>query len=85
MGEDTRGVQAITAEHRADCRGDFRRDALVPHRDRGIWVWYCRRIGLDAFLDIADEVISSSRLGELRCKVLFLTSGFESRITIDKH
>ena len=35
-------------------------------RDRGIWVWYCRRIGLDAFLDIADEVISSARLGELR-------------------
>ena len=35
-------------------------------RDRGIWVWYCRRIGLDTFLDIANEVISSSRLGELR-------------------
>ena len=35
-------------------------------RDRAIWVWYCRRIGLDAFLDIADEVISSARQGELR-------------------
>ena len=35
-------------------------------RDRGIWVWYCRRIGLDTFLDIADEVISSARQGELR-------------------
>lgn len=35
-------------------------------RDRGIWVWYCRRIGLDVFLDIADEVISSARQGELR-------------------
>ena len=35
-------------------------------RDRGIWVWYCRRIGLDIFLDIADEVISSARQGELR-------------------
>ena len=35
-------------------------------RDRGIWVWYCRRIGLDTFLDIADEVISSTRQGELR-------------------
>ena len=35
-------------------------------RDRGSWVWYCRRIGLDVFLDIADEVISSARQGELR-------------------
>ena len=35
-------------------------------RDRGIWVWYCRRIGLDTFLDIVDEVISSARQGELR-------------------
>jgi len=35
-------------------------------RDRAIWVWYCRRIGLDTFLDIADEVISSARQGELR-------------------
>ena len=35
-------------------------------RDRGIWIWYCRRIGLDVFLDIADEVISSARQGELR-------------------
>ena len=35
-------------------------------RDRGIWVWYCRRIGLDIFLDIADEVISSAQQGELR-------------------
>ena len=34
--------------------------------DRGIWIWYCRRIGLDLFLDIADEVISSARQGELR-------------------
>ena len=24
-------------------------------RDRGIWVWYCRRIGLDAFLDAFDQ------------------------------
>ena len=38
-------------------------------RDRGIWVWYCRRIGLDTFLDIADEVISSARQGELRWPV----------------
>ena len=35
-------------------------------RDRAIWVWYCRRIGLDTFLDIADEVVSSARQGELR-------------------
>ena len=38
-------------------------------RDRGIWIWYCRRIGLDTFLDIADEVISSARQGELRYPV----------------
>lgn len=35
-------------------------------RDRGIWIWYCRRIGLDTFLDIVDEVISCTRQGELR-------------------
>lgn len=35
-------------------------------RDRGIWVWYCRRIGLEIFLDIADEVISCARQGEIR-------------------
>ena len=35
-------------------------------RDRGIWIWYCRRIGLETFLDIAHEVISSTRQGELR-------------------
>lgn len=38
-------------------------------RDRGIWIWYCRRIGLDVFLDIVDEVISSARQGELRWPV----------------
>ena len=38
-------------------------------RDRAIWIWYCRRIGLDVFLDIADEVISSVRQGELRWPV----------------
>ncbi len=46
-------------------------DCVLEHfgdrsRDRGIWVWYCRRIGLGTFLDIADEVISSTRQGELR-------------------
>ena len=35
-------------------------------RDRGIWIWYCRRIGLDTVLDIVDEVISCTRQGELR-------------------
>ena len=38
-------------------------------RDRGIWTWYCRRIGLETFLDIAREVISSTRQGELRSPV----------------
>ena len=35
-----------------------------PLRDRGIWVWYCQRLGLNQFLDLADEVISSARQGE---------------------
>ena len=36
-----------------------------PLRDRGIWVWYCQRLGLNQFLDLADEVISSARQGEI--------------------
>ncbi len=36
-----------------------------PLRDRGIWVWYCQRIGLDTFLNIADEVISSAKQHEI--------------------
>lgn len=39
------------------------------HKDRGIWVWYCRRLGLDRFLDIADEIASCVRQGELRFPV----------------
>ena len=35
-----------------------------PLRDRGIWVWYCQRLGLNQFLDLADKVISSARQGE---------------------
>jgi len=38
-------------------------------RDRGIWVWYCQRIGLNTFFDIADEVISCWRQGEIRWPV----------------
>ena len=37
-----------------------------PLRDRGIWVWYCQRLGLDTFLDFADEVISSTRQHEIK-------------------
>ena len=37
-----------------------------PLRDRGIWVWYCQRLGLDRFLDLADEVISSARQHEIK-------------------
>ena len=37
-----------------------------PLRDRGIWVWYCQRLGLNQFLDLADEVISSARQGEVK-------------------
>ena len=37
-----------------------------PLRDRGIWVWYCQRLGLNLFLDLADEVISSARQNEIK-------------------
>ena len=37
-----------------------------PLRDRGIWVWYCQRLGHDRFLDLADEVISSARQHEIK-------------------
>ena len=40
-----------------------------PRRDRGIWVWYCQRIGLDTFLDLADEIISSWNQREIRWPV----------------
>jgi len=38
-------------------------------RDRGIWVWYCRHIGLDTFLDIADETISCWKQHEIKWPV----------------
>ena len=38
-------------------------------RDRGLWVWYCQRTGLDAFLDLADEIISSWNQREIRWPV----------------
>ena len=38
-------------------------------RDRGLWVWYCQRLGLDAFLELADEVVSCWRQGEIRYPV----------------
>jgi len=37
-----------------------------PRRDRGIWVWYCRRLGLNRFLDLADETIACWQQNELR-------------------
>ena len=40
-----------------------------PLRDRGIWVWYCQRLGLNLFLDLADEVISSARQNEIKWPV----------------
>ena len=40
-----------------------------PRRDRGIWVWYCQRIGLSTFLDLADEIISSWNQREIRWPV----------------
>ena len=63
-----RGREKLLCTWREACKAA---DYVLEHfgdksRDRGIWIWYCRRIGLDAFLDIADEVISSARQGELR-------------------
>ena len=40
-----------------------------PKRDRGIWVWYCQRLGLDVFLDLADEIISCWNQREIRWPV----------------
>ena len=40
-----------------------------PLRDRGIWVWYCQRLGLGTFLDLADEIISSWKQQEIRWPV----------------
>ena len=40
-----------------------------PLRDRGIWVWYCQRLGLGTFLDLADEVISCARQHEIKWPV----------------
>ena len=63
-----RGREKLLCTWREACKAA---DYVLEHfgnksRDRGIWIWYCRRIGLDVFLDIADEVISSARQGELR-------------------
>ena len=63
-----RGRAKLLCTWREACKAS---DYVLEHfgnksRDRGIWIWYCRRIGLDVFLDIADEVISSARQGELR-------------------
>ena len=62
-----RGREKLLCTWREACKAA---DYVLEHfgdkcRDRGIWIWYCRRIGLDVFLDIADEVISSARQGEL--------------------
>lgn len=40
-----------------------------PRRDRGIWVWYCQRIGLDTFIDLADEIISCWEQREIKYPV----------------
>ena len=63
-----RGREKLLCTWREACKAA---DYVLEHfgnrdHDRAIWVWYCRRIGLDTFLDIADEVISSARQGELR-------------------
>ena len=40
-----------------------------PLCDRGIWVWYCQRLGLGTFLDLADEVIGCVRQHEIKWPV----------------
>ena len=40
-----------------------------PLRDRGIWVWYCQQLGLDTFLDLANEVISPARQHDIKWPV----------------
>ena len=66
-----RGREKLLCSWREACKAA---DYVLEHfgdksRDRGIWIWYCRRIGLDVFLDIDDEVISSAWQGELRWPV----------------
>ena len=51
-----RGREKLLCTWREACKAA---DYVLEHfgnksRDRGIWIWYCRRIGLDVFLDIAD-------------------------------
>lgn len=40
-----------------------------PSRDRGIWVWYCQRIGRERFLDLAYDVVSSYEQHEIKYPV----------------
>jgi len=55
-------------------------------RDRGIWIWYCRRIGLDVFLDIADEV-GSSKIGAAYTgeDVTYIESPYSQTSIVDFH
>jgi len=63
--------EAMKCTWREACKGA---DYVLEHfgdrtRDRGIWVWYCQRIGLDVFLELADEIISCLRQGEIKYPV----------------
>ena len=38
-------------------------------KDRGIWVWYCSHLGAGWFMDLACEIASCHRQGELKYPV----------------
>jgi len=63
----TRTREGLKCTWREACKAA---DYVLEHfgdkqRDRGIWVWYCQRIGLEVFLELADEVISCWKLHEI--------------------
>ena len=66
-----RGREGLQCSWREACKAA---DYVLEHfgnrrRDRGIWVWYCQRLGLGTFLDLADEIISSWKQQEIRWPV----------------
>ena len=52
-----------------------------PQHDRGLWVWYCQRLGLDVFLDLADEVISCWNQREIRYPVRAFQRNIKDQLT----
>ena len=66
-----RGREGLKCTWREACKAaDYVLERFGDRRrDRGIWVWYCQRIGLGTFLDLADEIISSWNQGEIKWPV----------------